>query len=554
MKKGTVIFAFIFLLFAYTGSANAYPSILSDFNSSYSNSSSGANASCQLCHGQTTSTWNEYGWQLRQNGINFGVIESIPSMNINGGTTFLDEINASTQPGWTTGNVNNIYDSGGFVSGAETAPVGIGALDPAAANQPPVANANGNPDGIYFGTVGTPLAFDGSGSSDPDGTIVSYSWDFGDGTVGTGVSLSHTYAAVGTYTVTLTVTDNNGATNTDTVMAEIGSVPNAPPAADPNGPYSGTAGITLTFDGSGSSDSDGTIVSYSWNFGDGSTGTGVSPSHTYTASGSYTVSLTVTDDGGATNTATTTATIDPGTGENAQPAADPNGPYTGTVGIELTFDGSGSSDSDGTIVSYSWDFGDGSTGTGVSPSHTYATPNTYTVSLTVTDDGGATNTGMTTATIEDVTIDEPGTAGTGEPVAVEVEVLKTIKRKNRSVTAVKLELGEDNTGLQIADILCGPAGEGTQLVAPERLIQKKDGEVLAIFRTKDLSIQTDETQLVCTGTLNPDGTKFMGVSNQLKASDDYVNHESNGHVENRRVYDNSNERQKNRDDDDAGKR
>lgn len=81
------------------------------------------------------------------------------------------------------------------------------------------------------------------------------------------------------------------------------------------------------------------------------------------------------------------------------PVADPNGPYTGTVGSPVTLDGSASSDLDGTIVAYDWDFGDSSTGTGVTPTHTYAAPGTYTVSLTVTDNDGGTDTATTTADI-----------------------------------------------------------------------------------------------------------------------------------------------------------
>jgi PKD repeat protein len=56
------------------------------------------------------------------------------------------------------------------------------------------------------------VAFNGSGSSDADGSLVSYAWSFGDGTSGTGVTTSHTYSAAGTYTARLTVTDNQGAT------------------------------------------------------------------------------------------------------------------------------------------------------------------------------------------------------------------------------------------------------------------------------------------------------------------------------------------------------
>jgi PKD repeat protein len=204
-------------------------------------------------------------------------------------------------------------------------------------NQAPTAD----PNGPYTGTVGLPVTFDGSGSNDPDGTIVSYDWDFGDGNTGTGVSPAHTYAAAGTFTVTLTVTDDGGATDSATTTASIEAA-NLTPTADPNGPYTGTVGLPVTFDGSGSNDPDGTIVSYMWNFGDGNTGMGVNPAHTYADAVIYTVTLTVTDDGGATDSAMTTATISDV--PNIPPVADANGPYTGTVGSPVAFDGSGSSD------------------------------------------------------------------------------------------------------------------------------------------------------------------------------------------------------------------
>ena len=83
------------------------------------------------------------------------------------------------------------------------------------------------------------------------------------------------------------------------------------------------------------------------------------------------------------------------------PVADPNGPYSGTTGTPVAFDGSASSDADGTIVSYDWDFGDGNVGTGATPTHTYATPGTYTVTLTVTDDDGLTDTATATCDVDD---------------------------------------------------------------------------------------------------------------------------------------------------------
>ena len=277
-------------------------------------------------------------------------------------------------------------DIGDTGTDTSTATIGLG-------NQPPVAD----PNGPYTGTVGVAVAFDGSASSDPDGSIISYSWNFGDGVAGSGVTPSHTYASAGLYNVTLTVMDDAGATDSQGTTADIIDVPvNLPPVSDPNGPYTGTTGVAVQFDGTGSSDPDGTIVAYDWDFGDGNTGTGATPSHTYAIDGNYTVSLTVTDDAGDTGSATTTATIGLG---NQPPVADPNGPYTGTVGVAVAFDGSASNDPDGSIISYSWDYGDGATGSGVNPSHTYASDGVYNVTLTVTDDAGATDSAMTTATI-----------------------------------------------------------------------------------------------------------------------------------------------------------
>ena len=84
---------------------------------------------------------------------------------------------------------------------------------------------------------------------------------------------------------------------------------------------------------------------------------------------------------------------------NILPVARPGGPYIGTAGLAVTFSGAASTDSDGTIAAYAWNFGDSSTGIGVAPTHSYAAAGTYTVTLTVTDNRGGTNTAATTATI-----------------------------------------------------------------------------------------------------------------------------------------------------------
>jgi len=142
------------------------------------------------------------------------------------------------------------------------------------------------------------LELDGSGSTDPDGTIASFAWDFGDGATSTaGAVVQHTYAVAGRYLVRLTVTDDRGgsASTTSTVTANTPPVASFTSTADQDG-----GGMTIpqsfTFDGSGSSDADGTVQSFRWTFGDGSAeATGAVVQHVFPNPGEFTVTLTVTD-------------------------------------------------------------------------------------------------------------------------------------------------------------------------------------------------------------------------------------------------------------------
>jgi len=93
-------------------------------------------------------------------------------------------------------------------------------------NQPPTAVISADPTS---GTAPLAVAFNGSGSTDLDGTITSYAWNFGDGTTGTGVTVSHAYNVAGTFTVTLTVTDNGNATGTASTVIVAGSTQINPP-------------------------------------------------------------------------------------------------------------------------------------------------------------------------------------------------------------------------------------------------------------------------------------------------------------------------------------
>lgn len=175
---------------------------------------------------------------------------------------------------------------------------GVEAVNPP--NNPPAADAGADQNGY----LGTQFSFDGSESSDPDGTIVSYDWDFGDGTQhASGATPSHTYANHGQYTVTLKVTDDDGATGTDTLKVTV--LNNPPSAAIAGGDRTLITNEEAEFDGSGSTDADGTISSFSWDWGDSSAaGSGSVADHKWSVAGEYTVTLTVTDDDGATGQVT----------------------------------------------------------------------------------------------------------------------------------------------------------------------------------------------------------------------------------------------------------
>jgi len=181
---------------------------------------------------------------------------------------------------------------------------------PPTGNQPPVANAKGP----YTGDEGSSIEFDGSESSDPDGTIDSYEWDFGDGTSGTGSNPTHAYADNGEYTVTLTVTDDDGGTGIDNAAATISNVA---PTADAGGPYTGYVGQAVTFAGSATDPGTADVLTYEWDFVYDTAFTvdtsGVdltNPSHTYDSEGLYTVALCVSDDDGGVSTIfTATVTI-----------------------------------------------------------------------------------------------------------------------------------------------------------------------------------------------------------------------------------------------------
>jgi PKD repeat protein len=265
--------------------------------------------------------------------------------------------------------------------------------------------------------AGETLNFSGAGSSDNDGTIANYRWDFGDGTSANSVQVSKQYAEANTYQVTLTVTDNDGATAQAAHAVQI-SQANQLPQARISGPATGFVGEALNFSGAGSTDNDGTIANYHWTFGDGTSANGVEVSKHYAEANTYQVTLTVTDNDGATAQATHAVQI---TQANQLPQAKISGPATGFVGEALNFSGAGSSDNDGTIVNYHWTFGDGTSANGVEVSKHYAEANIYQITLVVVDNDGSPARAAHKVQIDEIiTIDLPPTVILSGPASAEV--------------------------------------------------------------------------------------------------------------------------------------
>ncbi len=202
------------------------------------------------------------------------------------------------------------------------------------------------------------------------------------------------------------IEEENETNNEATETISIGSPPssNNPPQANAGANKTSKVGQSVSFNGSGSSDSDGSIISYAWDFGDGDSSIGSVVSHTYSAAGAYTASLTVTDNDGATDTDTVLVTISesstPPPSTNKTPKAVAGSDIKVKVGEQVHFDGSGSSDSDGSIISYAWDFGDSRDSNEKEPLHSYATPGVYKVTLVVTDNNGGTDSDVIYVTVE----------------------------------------------------------------------------------------------------------------------------------------------------------
>ena len=286
-------------------------------------------------------------------------------------------------------------------------------------NTAPVADA----DGPYSADEGAVLTFDGSASTDADANPLQYRWDFNndgvwDTTWSESASATHTYSDDYSGNVVLEVTDQMG-TDTDTAVV---TVSNVAPSVDGGADQTVDEGDAVSFSGSFSDPGSADTHTIAWDFGDGTTDSGtLTPTHTYGDDGVYTVNLTVTDDDGGVGVDTLDITVN-----NVAPEITPFGPYTvdenTIVNVGATASDAGSDD-----LTFAWQFELGSSqtttyfnnGTSIDPypspfgtypfsktdgaAYTYGDNGVYSVTLTVSDDDGASTVYTTTVTVDNVT-------------------------------------------------------------------------------------------------------------------------------------------------------
>ena len=317
-------------------------------------------------------------------------------------------------------------------------------------DRPPVASFTSTPSSAPTGTA---ITFDGTASYDPDGTVVSYSWAFGDGATGTGSVVTHSYSLAKTYTVTLTVTDNGGVTGSTTSQVTIGDKP--PVVSFTPSPTTANTGQTITLTIS-SYDPDGTISTTRVDWGDLITqlysGAITSATHSYSSTGAstskiFTIIVTATDNNASYTSVSSQVTIND---RVPVPSFNPSSTSLSTgQNVTLTIT---ATDPDGTITALRVDWGDGNidtlSGTATSDMHSYVSTGTstskmFTITVNATDNSGSTGISSSQVTVSDrlpvVTFTEsPASVSTGQTVTVSI----TSSDPDGTISSTKVDWGD----------------------------------------------------------------------------------------------------------------
>jgi gliding motility-associated-like protein len=314
-----------------------------------------------------------------------------------------------------------------------------------------VSNANGsdtvikqNLITVYASPVTAFIASDSSGcfpltvrftdkSLAGSGTIASWNWDFGDGTVSSEANPTHTYSAQGSYSVTLRVTNNFGCSKTYTHYQYINTFGGVKAGFTSANAISCSVPATVSFTNNSVAPSSST---YLWSFGDGSNSTQANPQHLYASAGNYNVSLLVTTPEGCRDSITKQNAVNIGTFSSKFKVPD-------TLCSQQPFMVINSSP--GQPTSCLWNFGDGTTSTDINPVKAYATPGTYTISV-LNVFGSCSDSSSKTVVVNARPLAAFSSSGTN---SCQVPYTVQFTSKSLSATSVWWNFGDDSTSTEL---------------------------------------------------------------------------------------------------------
>jgi MYXO-CTERM domain-containing protein len=336
---------------------------------------------------------------------------------------------------------------------------------------------------------GLPASMRAEGS-DVAADTVSYTWDFGDGTNGTGASLSHTYADEGLYEVVLTLSDEDGG---ETDVARSVTVADIAPSIAAVDVSAGTEGTSTGFRATVQQAASDTIT-YTWNFGDGTplvSGTDLeSTSHSYASEGEFVATLTVMDDDGSTDALDVAVSIGNGPPVIVEfTAADADEGSEADLSAAATDPGSDP-------LTYSWDFGDGSDVVEgvdlIEPAHIYSDNGEYTVVLTVSDDAGASVNDTRQVTVRNV-----------DPLIEPLDSAPGLEGQALDLSASVTDPGADELSYLWTFGDGSPAVEGDSLAAVTHTYADNGEYTLTLTVTDDDGGSTQADTVVVVGNVDP---------------------------------------------------
>jgi PKD repeat protein len=314
----------------------------------------------------------------------------VKTANTGGANPFASQVTISAEGQHTVDYRST--DKAGNVEATKTVSFGIDIPEPGT----PVIQAFADPTS---GTAPLLVRFSATGF-DPDGSTLSWRWVFADGAYN-GRAVDRTYTKPGTYTATVTATDEQGETVSKDVTVTVTAAGVLPPTVTASASVtSGPATLPVSFTATGT-DPDGPSgdLLYTWDFGDGGSSFAQNPTHTYMQPGTFTAKVTASDATGATATKLLTITVTAPAG-NVAPTVTADGlPLTGTTPLTVKLTAVGTDPNKDTLT-YEWDFNDGSAkASGAAVEHTYTSAGTYKAKVTAKDPGGLTSTSEVTITV-----------------------------------------------------------------------------------------------------------------------------------------------------------